>query len=471
MREVRITDVTLKQAVYSKALTLTFKEKLEAVKLLDKIGVSAIEIEGIESPKADSLRIKSIASLAKNSVLAVPVTMDAENVELVWNAVKGAKHPRLQVEAAVSPSRMEYIQHKKAEGMVEDVVATIKKCAEYTDDIEFIADDATRTDGEYLCGLIEKAIEAGAKTITVCDDAGTLLPEEFVQFIDDLYKGVPSLKDVVLGVSCGNDLYMADACAVAAIMAGASEIKTTAYPINVASLEKVAKIVSSKMDACNVKTTVRTTELKRAVSQIARICDSANKSDSLFSGVGKGADDSIVLTANDSKEAVLEVIEKLGYVLSEEDATAVYEAFMRIASKKESVGSVELDAIVASASLQVPPTYFLEKYVINSGNVIKATANVTIRKNDEVLECVSIGDGPIDAAFRAIEQIVGTHYELDDFQIQSVTEGQEAMGESVVKLASEGKMYSGRGISTDIIGSSIRAYINALNKIVYEEQN
>ena len=135
------------------------------------------------------------------------------------------------------------------------------------------------------------------------------------------------------------------------------------------------------------------------------------------------------------------------------------------------MGYKELEAIVASNALQVPPTYKLESYVINSGNVITATAVIKMTKNDQPVSSVSTGDGPIDAAFLAIEKIVGRHYELDDFQIQAVTEGREAMGETIVKLRSEGKLYSGRGISTDIIGSGIRAYINALNKIVYEEES
>ena len=140
-----------------------------------------------------------------------------------------------------------------------------------------------------------------------------------------------------------------------------------------------------------------------------------------------------------------------------------------VVSRNKSVGAKELDAIIASAAMQVPTTYFIESYVINSGNVISATANITLRKNDEKISGLSNGDGPIDAAFLAIEQIIGRHYELDDFQIQSVTEGREAMGSALVKLRSDGKLYSGKGISTDIIGASIRAYLNAVNKIVYEE--
>jgi len=168
--------------------------------------------------------------------------------------------------------------------------------------------------------------------------------------------------------------------------------------------------------------------------------------------------------------AVLNVVMQLGYDLSEEDGAKVYEAFQRIAAKKEKVGSRELDAIVASAAMQVPPTYRLDSYVINSGNTISATCHLKLLKNGLPIEGISLGDGPIDASFLAIEQITGHHYELDDFQIQAVTEGREAMGQTIVRLRSGGKLYSGRGISTDIIGASLHAYINALNKIVYEEE-
>ena len=149
----------------------------------------------------------------------------------------------------------------------------------------------------------------------------------------------------------------------------------------------------------------------------------------------------------------------------------VYDAFSRIASKKESVGAKELDAIVASAAMQVPPTYKLKDFVINSGNAITATCHLRMEKNGQMLDGLAVGDGPVDASFLAIEQIIGHHYELDEFEMQAVTEGREAMGETVVRLrAADGKVYSGRGISTDIIGASIDAYVSAVNKIVYEEE-
>ena len=165
---------------------------------------------------------------------------------------------------------------------------------------------------------------------------------------------------------------------------------------------------------------------------------------------------------------MVKAVNALGYDLTEEDNARVYEAFRRIAVKKHFVSTRELEAIVASAALQVPSTYHIVSYVVTSGNTISAMANLTLEREGEKLTGACTGDGPIDAAFLAIEQIVGHHYELDDFQIQAVTEGREAMGSALVKLRSDGKLYSGNGISTDVIGASIRAYISALNKIVYD---
>ena len=471
MRDIRVSDITMREAAASKALSLSFKEKLEIVKILDRIGVGSIEVEGIESSKVDSLRIKSIASLVKNSTLAVPVKMDDESIEAVWSAAKGAKSVRLQVEAAVSPSCMEYIQRSKADALIADVAAAVAKCAELTDDVEFVAIDATRTDVAYLAKIIDAVVKAGAKTVPVCDAAGSMLPEAFAPFIADLYEATPQLKDIDLGISCCNNLNMADACAVAGVMAGASLVKATSYPMGVVALDNVARILAAKADSLGAQSHVRVTELKRAMNQVARLCCDERSKAAQFTGTVSEAVEGVVLTASDDQDTVMQYVERLGYSLSDEDAAAVFEAFKKIAANKERVGATELDAIVASAALQVPPTYTLEGYVINSGLSFKATSHISLLKNGELVEAVSLGDGPIDSSFKSIESVVGKHYELDDFRIQAVTEGREAVGESVVKLIADGKVYSGRGISTDIVESSIRAYINALNKIAYEEQN
>ena len=262
---------------------------------------------------------------------------------------------------------------------------------------------------------------------------------------------------------------MAAACAAFAVAGGADGVKTTALPAGFVTLEKMARFVETKGHDLGISTGLRTTELGRAVSQLSWMVKPQEKSESLFENVGIGESAGVVLDENATIGDVIGVVAQLGYELSEEDNATVYEAFMRVASKKHFVGTRELDAIVASSALQVPSTYHIENYVINSGNVITATANILLTRDGEKLRGVGVGDGPIDAAFLAIEQIIGHHYELDDFQIQTVTEGRDAMGSALVKLRADGRVYSGNGISTDIIGASIRAYISALNKIVYEE--
>ena len=467
MDQIRISDVTMKQT--GKEFTLSFKEKLEIPKLLDRLNVDVIELEGISQPKIDALRIKSVASTVKNSIVAVPVALSTDSVDATWNALKEAKSPRLQVVASTSPVQMEYLFHKKPDAMLNAVEETIAACSAKTADVEFIADDATRSDSAFLYKVIKTAIDAGAKTITVCDATGSILPDELSTFIDDLYANVVELKDVVLGISCSNELAMADACAIASIRHGVREIKAAAYPINQTSLPHVSRLLATKGESFGVTCSVRTVEMKRIIKQIDWMCQTSRSKNSPFdNGVQDVADD-VAFTANDNMATVLKAVEKLGYDLSEEDKAQVWDAFQKIAARKDAISSKELDTIVASAAMQVPATYVLNTYNITASNTSSSMAYMKLDKNGQMLEGIALGDGPVDAAFLALENILGCHYELDDFQIRSVTEGREAMGEAVVKLRSNGKLYSGRGTSTDIVGSSIQAYISAVNKIVYEE--
>lgn len=468
MKQIRISDVTMKQKTGE--IALSFKEKIELAKLLDKLGVSVIELEGIESPKIDALRIKSIAMAVQGSIVAVPVQLNQENVQLVWNALRIARKPRLQVCAPVSSVQMEYLFHKKPEAMLSSIADTIRSCRALCADVEFVADDATRSDTAFLYEAVRTAIDAGAQTVTVCDTAGAVLPNEFTAFLRELYANVPQLNEVVLGVSCSDGLSMADSCAIAAVRYGAGEIKAAAYRLDTVSLPNVAKVLKAKGEFYNATCSLHTTVMSRITGQIARMCQTGRSKNSPFDNGVQEDDGSIYLTGHDDLGAVMKAASRLGYDLSEEDGAKVYEAFRAIAEKKEKVTAKELDAIVASAAMQVPPAYVLDTYVITAGNTISSTAHLRLQRDGQIQEGVCIGDGPIDAAFLAIESITGRHYELDDFQIQAVTEGREAMGQTVVKLRSEGKVYSGRGISTDIVGASILAYINALNKIVYEEE-
>ena len=466
MNTIKLSDITMKQV--ADGFSLSFKEKIELAKLLDKLGVSVIELEGIQDARIDSLRIKSIAAAVGNSTVAVPVALTAEGPAQAWAALQQAKAPRLQVCGAVSAVQMEYLYHKKPEAMRNAIADAIAACKALCADVEFLADDATRADEAFLIDTLKAAIAAGATTVTICDTAGSMLSAEFAGFIKGLYEAIPELKRVNVGVSCCNALSMADACAIASVAEGVRELKAAAYPIDAASMANLAKVLSVRGDSFDVSCGVQMTQLSRIMGRVNQICQ-AGKSKNTAMSAAQG-DTGIYLTAHDDISAVTKVAQQLGYDLSEDDSMKVYEAFKRIASKKEQVSSKELDAIIASAALQVPPTYKLDSFVITSGNTISSTAHIKLTKNDAPMEGVSIGDGPIDAAFVAIESITGYHYELDDFQLQSVTEGREAMGQTIVKLRNGGKVYSGKGISTDIVAAGIHAYLSALNKIVYEEE-
>lgn len=469
-KHIKISDMTMKQIGGNSSFNLSFKEKIELSKILEKLGVDVIEIEGITKNRADELRIKSISSCVKNSILAVPVELNADSVERTFAALKEAKHPRLQVIAPVSVVQMEYLFHMKPKAMLAAITDTIKKCRSLCDDVEFIADDATRCDSQFAVDAIKAAIDAGAGTVTVCDTAGNSLPGEMSGSIEELYKRIPELNNVVLGVACSNELAMADACAVAAIRAGVGEVKCASYAVNTVSLSNLVKIIANKGDSWDMSTGIHTTAITRSINQIIWMCKTDRSEGSPFDTGVSADEEELFLDVNDTLPNVINASKTLGYDLSDEDCVKVYESFIRIAAKKEKVSYKELDAIIASNALQVPEAYIIDSFVINSSNISSSTAHIVLVKDDQKLESVCIGDGPIDAAFLAIEQIIGRHFELDDFQIRAVTEGREAMGETIVKLRHEGKVFSGRGISTDIVGSSILAYVNALNKITYEEE-
>lgn len=471
MKTIRISDITLDSSVSNESAALTFREKIEVAQMLDRLGVSVIELGTLTADTADRLLIKSVCSSVGDATIAACAGLDCEAIAGVWDALREAKHPRLQVCAAVSTARMEYVYHKKAAAMLETVRETVGYCKSLCEQVEFIAEDATRADFEFLCKVLTAAVEAGADTVTVCDTAGVALPDEFGSFIADLIQKVPALGSVCLGVKCSDLLTVANASVISTIQNGAGEVKLTALPCGGASLPGVVKMICAKSDALGVKTAVRMTEINRVLQLIEGLLDKSSHGRSPFEdGVRKYSAD-MTFTAEDTVESLAQAAAKLGYSLDDNDKMRVWRAFCEIAQRKDSVSVGELDAIIASEAMQVPPTYTLENFIVTTGNAVDILAHIKLRRGNELLDGLSLGDGPIDAAFLAIEQITGHHYELDDFQIQAVTEGREAMGQTIVKLRSGGKIYSGKGLSTDIIGSGVLAYVNALNKIIYEEEN
>lgn len=467
MRNIFLSDVTMKQPAEAGGVVFSFREKIELAKLLDKVGVPVIETAPIVNRRTDSLLIKSLASAVRDSVIATPLALtEKDAVEITWSALKEARQARLQVVAPVSTVQMEYICRLKPAAVLEKVQAQVAAAKAVCSEVEFVAEDAGRSEPEFLRKITDAAAAAGASIVTICDTAGNLLPEEFYASVKAVRENLP--EQVRLGVKISNELFLADACAISAVMAGADEVKTAACGDFTASLENLVYILKTRGSEHGVTCSVRDTELRRTINQIRRMGDAKRGKSVYDSSVHDESD--AVLTIHDDMTAVMKAVAGIGYDLGEEDAVNVYNAFTRIAAKKESVGIKELDAIVASAALQVPQTYKIQDYVINSGNIITATSHIRLEKDGQILDGVAVGDGPVDASLLAIEQIVGRHFELDDFQVRAVTEGREAMGETIVRLRStDGRIFSGRGISTDIIGSSIRAYVSAVNKIIYEE--
>ncbi len=466
MKTVRIADVTLKEGTIAQGATLSFKEKIEIAKLLDRINVDVIEMPAIQNEAADSLLLKSVASLLLNSTLSVDAGMTEESVKLSAACVAQAKNKRLRVELPTSTVQMEYLCKCKPNKMLELIETLVTSAKSYVDDVEFAAQDATRSEMDFLASAVKTAIKAGATTITLCDTAGQMLPDEYETLIESVYEKTPELKEVSLAISTQSELYLAPACALQAVKCGAEEIKVSVDKTLLPKLEAFAHLLRTRGESIGVESRVNVTELNRTVSQIKTISKTKRTDNPFTVSQTSTEEKSLRLDVNSDISDVSKALRELGYSLSDDDIAKVYEAFLSTAQRKQ-IGAKELDAIVATEALQVPPTYRLVSFVVNSGNIINPTAHIVLEKQGKNHTGLSSGDGPIDAALRALEQIVGHHYELDDFQIQSVTEGREAMGEALIKLRDGGKLYSGRGISTDIIGATIRAYVNALNKIVY----
>lgn len=459
--KIKIADRTLCR----ESNTFSFKEKIELARQLNNMDVDVIELPLIENIKADTLLVKTISSFVKNNIVSVATGITIEGIDNAVAALSNTTKPRLRIEMPASTVGMEYTCHKKAPQMIELLGKLVAYAKDKIDDVEFCAIDATRAEGEVLAELISVAIENGATTITICDSASELMPDTFADFAGLVASKINSSK-VELGVACDNKNGLAAANAVMAMKCGAVAVKTDVEGNNV-PLATISAIIKNSGEFNGFESGIRFTEFNRTYNQIMWIIGNSKNQKGTVA-VSSNDDEFITFGASDDKETVTAAVIKLGYDLTEEDYSKVYEEFQRVTEKK-TITSKELEAIIASVALQVPTTYKLVSYLINNGNIISATAQITLEKDGESIQGVSIGDGPIDAAFLAIEQIIGHRYELDDFQIQSVTEGTEAMGSAVVKLRSGGKLYSGNGISTDIIGAAIKAYIAAVNKIVYEE--
>ncbi len=463
MNKICITDMTLRRAAENRLLG--FKERIELAKLLDKLNISALELPALSGSKADTIFVKTLCSVILNTTLAQPAGLTKQEADAAWHALEKAKRPRLVIDAPISSVQMEYIARKKPPQMMAAIEEQVKYCVSLCKDVEISFQDATRAEEDFLCQAISCAIQSGATSITLCDTAGVMLPDEFASFISGLYEKVPAMRDVFVKISCDDSMELAGASAIRAFMLGVHGVKCCFIGNQSPRLSTICHILKARGESIGLYTTARITELERTVNRIHSLLGTELKETAAVNS----SETDISYDANDSLAAISDAVQKLGYELTEEDMKRVYDEFLHLAAKKP-VTAKELDAMVAASAMQVPAAFQLKSYVINSGNIITTTASIRLEKENQDTEGISFGDGPIDAAFKAIEQVTGRHYELEDFRIDAVTEGKEAIGRAIVKLRFDGRLFSGSGVSTDIIGAAIRAYLGAMNKIVYEEK-
>ena len=460
MKKIVISDQSLKQ-LSAEGAPLLFREKTAVAAELDKLCADRIELPPVTNFKEDRIIGSTIAATVRNASLAIPAGATEEAVNEAWQCVSAAGSPVLTVELPVSTLKMEYNYHLKDKGMLALAARLIAAAKALCANVEFAAVDATMADPAFLTEICAAAQEAGATNVTLCDEDGSLLPEAFGQMV----KTVKEAVSVPLYVKCSDALGLAAAHAAAAVAAGADGLVTSGAGrggLSTAAAAKLLNVKGESLDACCALDGSRIqsdmAELRAQLEgKTIRKTESADPADAIY------------LDADSTLPELSIAAEKLGYELTEEDLGHVMKALKQVCERKSTVGKKELEALIATYAMQAPSAYHLDSYLANCGNKTASLARVSLLRDGQKLSGVSDGDGPIDASFRAIEQAVGCHYELDDFQIQSVTEGKEALGAALVRLRSNGKLYSGNGISTDIVGASIRAYLNALNKIVYEE--
>jgi len=469
MINIKIADVTLREAEESGTASMSFKEKLEAAKLLEKMQVDIIETGPVGGSPAEAAFIRTLASTLSASVVSVPVSLERACVDRAWAALSKAKKPRLNIIAPTSTVQMEYEQHMKAEAVLSLVSEITEYCVSICPDVEFTAADATRSETGFLASVLKAALAAGAATVTLCDSAGQMLPDELGAFIASVRASVPGIQAAGLSLHCRDNLGLATAVALSGARNGAGQIKVTSGAGGgTLSMEQFINVIKLRGETLGISYNINDTAIRRSCSRLAALTGSgaAAQAPGGTGGDGSGEPD---LPDIPDINTLRKHIESLGYDVTGDDLERIYIQYKEVAKNKKIVRR-DLEALVAETAGQAAPVYTLRNYVINSGSTMKATAFVELEKDGAASEALSSGDGPIDAAFKAAEQITGAHYDLEEFQINAVTGGREATGDALVKLRSAGKLYSGRGVSTDIVGASIRAYLAAVNKIIHEER-
>ncbi len=503
---VFIFDTTLRDGEQSPGCSMDGREKMEVAQQLARLGVDIIEAGFPVSSPGDFEAVKRIAETvgrAKRSGGAPPQICGLSravkgDIDACWNAVKGAKNPRIHTFIATSDIHIEHKLKMTRQMVLDRAVEMVKHARRYTPNVEFSPEDAVRSDFDYLCQVVTAVIDAGAATINIPDTVGYSVPVEFGRLIARLYERVPNIKKAVISVHCHNDLGVAVSNSLAAVLNGARQVECTINGLGEragnASLEEVVMAIRTRKDLFKVTTGIRTQEIYRAsrlVSQITGMVVQGNKAivgANAFahsSGIHQDGvikfrttyeimdpadvgieESSLLLTARSGRNGLNSRLKHLGFVIGVKELDAVFERFKALADKKKYVFDEDLVALLTEGKSAVPETFVLEYLNTSSGTGTIPTATVRVKKAGKVFQEAACGDGPVDATYRAIDKITGLKPMLEDYSLRAISGGKDALGEVTVRLEYKGTKMLGRGTSTDIIEASAKSYLSAVNRIL-----
>jgi 2-isopropylmalate synthase len=500
---IRIFDTTLRDGEQSPGFTMNTEEKLEVARALAAMRVDVIEAGFPISSKGDLEGVQLIAREIRGATIAGLARANRADIDAVVTGVGEAERPRIHTFIATSPIHMEHKLRMTADQVYEATVDAVRYARKFVDDVEFSAEDASRSDPDFLCRVFEGAIAAGATTINVPDTVGYATPEEYAQLIRSLMERIPNSDKVIWSVHCHNDLGLAVANSLAAVQAGARQVECTMNGIGEragnASLEEIVMALHTRRNYYKHETAIDTTKIYRAsrlISAITGIPVQPNKAvvgDNAFAheagihqhGVLANREtyeimtpqtigipsNKLVLGKHSGRHAFKNLLEGNGVRISEAELQRAFEEFKALCDKKKQVTTEDILALVEGELRAGPHTYELRSFHISTSSTLPPMASITLMRGRELFTQEATGDGPVDALYNAINKIVGLAPSLADYAIKAVTGGTDAIGEATVKVRDGDGLFIGRGTSTDVLEASAKAYLAAVNKIIHERQH
>ncbi|MFC1666865.1 2-isopropylmalate synthase [Candidatus Omnitrophota bacterium] len=503
MKRIIIFDTTLRDGEQSPGASLDIKAKIEIAKQLARLRVDVIEAGFPIASRGDFVAVHEVASAVKGPSICGLARAKKEDIERCAEALKGAKKSRIHVFLATSKIHMKYKLKKAEEEIIEQAKREVKRASGFCDDVEFSPEDASRSDMDFLCRVVEAVINSGAKTVNIPDTVGYSTPLEFGSLIKAIKTKVPNSNKAIISVHCHNDLGLGVSNSLSAIQNGAEQVECTINGLGEragnASLEEIVMTLNTRKDIFNFATSIKTRELyktSRLVSKLTGIVVQPNKAvvgrnafsheagvhqDGILKkrttyeimkpeDVGFGGT-RLVLGKHSGKHAFQERLKKLGLELKEDDLIKAFERFKSLADKKKEVFDEDLLTIIEDEIVSIPETYKITGFEYKSGKNIEPRTKIELVKGTTTKKESSSGDGPVDACYKAIEKITGVKFKLLDYSLKAATGGRDALGEVSLRVkSSSGVEISGRGASTDIVEASAKAYVNAVNKFLFAKE-